>query len=429
MITGLVVIGAGLVVQLVRILVARHGTPVPEETAAGFPAWLAVAVTLLLVGTALAVLAGTGPMWASSATTTWVLSAPTDRRGLLRKWFHWLAFTGLAVGAAAGALLVALFRLPLVLTTGTGAAVGSGLVAMSVLLQIRQIRSAWTHRPLVAAGLLTVLFGLILEGAGWLPRGAAPTLPTPVSSALVIVVVAAAAMLLVAADRRLGRLTRGTLSADAHVVPAAATAGNFLDLSLLLDVLELRRWRRVGRVRPRSFPSGRWRALLVADLRRQFRTPGVLSSWLALALVPYVVAAVTPLWSPMCQLLTACVATSRLASGLRAVSGSAALRRGLGGGDRPLRLAHLVVPASGAVLWCLGTAPATWQNGPWLWIVAATGATAVSYRIATRPPMDYHAGVLVDIGFGVMVPWGLLRQLCRGLGVLLSFSLLVRLLS
>ncbi len=306
---------------------------------------------------------------------------------MLRKWFYWLTLAGLSAGAGTGAALVALFRLPLTATIVTGAAVGSGLVALSVLRQIHRFRRPWSHRVLIGAGLLTAGLGLLTARGSWPSRDLLWTILAPIGSLPALVaVVSAAATLSWWTDQRLGRLGRASLSEGAHVAAAAATAGNFLDLSLLTGVLEVHRWRRVGRVTSGAFPLGRWRSLARADLRRLFRTPGALPLWSGLALVPYAAAGLAPTWAPLAQLLAACAATSRLAAGLRTINRSPALRRALGGSDSGLRAVHLTVPSSGALVWCLGTAPATWQSGPWLWFVAAVGAVAVTYRLATRPP-------------------------------------------
>lgn len=128
-------------------------------------------------------------------------------------------------------------------------------------------------------------------------------------------------------------------------------------------------------------------------------------------------------WVPAVHLIAAFVATDRLAAGLKAVCRSAAIRRMLGVPDGVLRLAHLVVPAVGAVVWCAVTTPFTphvwWLNG----VVSAVGAVAVVYRVATRPPLDYGVAA---IDFGVLgpVPIGLVVQLSRGPALLYGLCVL-----
>ncbi len=118
-------------------------------------------------------------------------------------------------------------------------------------------------------------------------------------------------------------------------------------------------------------------------------------------------------WVPAVHVIAAFVAADRLAAGLKAVCRSAAIRRMLGVPDGFLRLAHLVVPAVAAVVWCAATVPFTphvsWLNG----VVSAVGAVAVVYRIATRPPLDYGV-VAIDFGVFGPVPIGLVLQLSRG---------------
>ncbi|WP_199442848.1 DUF6297 family protein [Umezawaea beigongshangensis] len=423
---GLVFVGSGLVVQFVRSAVERsstasHATDVP-------PGWLSIAAAASVSGAAMLVLAAIGPLVASPATVTWVLSTPLDRRTALTSWYRRLTAVGASAGAAFGLASALLFRTAVEWAALLGAAVGGGLVALAVLAQTRRRSPRSLSAAVLGIGVLSALAGVVAErlgGAahelvGRIGADAGPLLTTPVALAAVV--------LIAAADRGLGGLARPELTSGASVAAAAGTAGTFLDVTLLTGVLEVRRWQRRGRVRSRGLPAGRVRAFLVADLRRVFRSPGVVLPWLLLVLVPYVVAVEAPLWTAQVQLVAASVASQRLAGGLRAVCRSAAMRRALGGTDAGLRLTHLVVPAAGTLVWCALTAPATGGAHPLAWPVAAVGAVVVTHRLATRPPMDYHATPF-DVGLGVTAPWGLLRQTSRGLGVLLLFSVLMHLLT
>jgi hypothetical protein len=154
--------------------------------------------------------------------------------------------------------------------------------------------------------------------------------------------------------------------------------------------------------------------LVWTDLLRIRRAPNAVLVWAGLLPLPALVALGGEVeWVPAVHLIAAFLATDRLAAGLKAVCRSAAIRRAMGVPDRMLRLAHLVIPVTGAVVWCAVTAPFTphveWLNA----VVSAVGAVAVVYRIATRPPLDYGVAA---IDFGVLgpVPLGLVMQLSRG---------------
>jgi hypothetical protein len=202
-----------------------------------------------------------------------------------------------------------------------------------------------------------------------------------------------------------------------------------LDPSLLSGVLEMRRWRRVGRVssRPFRFPRlGRTGALLQAELRRQMRRPGALGVWGALALAYYALVLVAPSWSAVGRLVLAYLAVGRLAPGLRALARSPGLRRALGGEEWPTRILHMVVPGLGAVLWWLATSPAGGSAPRPGEIFLVAGVVGAVYRSATRPPMSY-GGAALETPIG-MVPLELLTQMARGpdlLGATIVFKVLM----
>lgn len=117
------------------------------------------------------------------------------------------------------------------------------------------------------------------------------------------------------------------------------------------------------------------------------------------------------------------MAVDRLAVGLRIITRSPALRRALGGSDLSLTLAHLVVPAVGAVVWTAATAVLISEVSALLAAVSAVGAVLVTYRVATRPPLDYGDS-LIDFGVFGPTPVGLILQLARGPALLAGLALL-----
>jgi hypothetical protein len=238
--------------------------------------------------------------------------------------------------------------------------------------------------------------------------------------ALVTLPVAIAAV--IRAGRALGRVDRASLTAGAELASTATSAALMLDGSTLTRLMEIRRWRSVGRIQARPLPGrpGRWRlplraqrlrVLVLADLRRRLRDWSALRAWGALLLVMYAVATALPAIEGSAQVILGYLAANRLTAGLRAVSRSAGLRRMLGGSDRELRLAHLVVPAIGAAIWYLATVPVVRPLGS-LDAVLAVGIILAAYRTATQPAARY-GGAAFDTPFG-MISADLLRQLLRG---------------
>jgi hypothetical protein len=226
------------------------------------------------------------------------------------------------------------------------------------------------------------------------------------------------------AVRTLRRLDRAALTSGAQVASAAAAAAVWLDPTLLSGVLEVRRWRRVGRVGSRRFwPGGRVWVLLQAEARRQVRRPSTLMIWGALALAQYAVWLALPSAASSVHLVGAYLAAGRLASGLRTVCRSPGLRRALGGDETTVRLTHIVVPAVGTAVWWLGTWPAAGVHLGQAEAVLVAIAVAAAYRAATRPAMAY-GGATVETPFG-LIPVDLLRQLARG-PALLAVAIIVQ---
>jgi hypothetical protein len=274
------------------------------------------------------------------------------------------------------------------------------------------------------------LWGGVLTGSAVvLAQAVGGPLPAgpPVASALTVVGLLVAATGFRAARGALPRLSLAQLGAGAQLGDAAVSAAVTMDTSLLSDVVEVRRLRRLGRVRKRTFLrlGGRVGALLQAEIRRIIRRPGALGVWAGLALGQYAVAIVAPSVASVTQVLGAYLATKRLAGGLRTISRSRALRRSLGGHDLTLRLIHLVLPALGVIGWWLVTAP-TSGGTPWILdAILLAGIVLAIHRAITRPPLSY-SGVVMETPFGP-IPMDLVRDLGRGPD-LLAAVMLIRLL-
>ncbi|GAA2690379.1 MULTISPECIES: DUF6297 family protein [Actinosynnema] len=384
------------------------------STPPGAAAPLVGPVALLLVALALKLLLAVGPVVVSSASASWLLTSPVDRRSLLRGRFG-AALAASAVGC--GLLLAALGPF-----TGSAAVTASGVPlgvlvgAGAVVLQHAPASVATAQRALrlcVAAAVL--LLGLVLV------TGRDPLPPDGVLWPLVAVTGIASAATTAAASRRLGRFTRASLTGGTRLVDAARASATWLDPAVLTDLLATRRALTTGRVRSAALRGPRAAAVLRAELVRLRRNGTGVAVWAALALVPHAAAGVLPDAAlGAVHLVAAFLATERLAPGLRALARNAALRRAIGGSDRRLRLLHLVIPTAGALIWCAATVPAL--PVPALAAISAAVAVAVTCRLATRPDLDYSSGVVLDTPFGV-VPANLVRQVLRGPGLLLVLVL------
>ncbi len=419
------VYGGIAVTAIVRHL-RRPAAPLPVETH-----WLLVAALLLAAGVAWWALRMVGPVLATPAERTWALSSPVDRGGWLRPRMLLLLF-GVGAGAALAATIAAV-----VVRSGAiggsalaGAAAGVALAASAVTLQrVGEGAGRWAALP----GVLLVGSGLATAAVAVVARRTGMGLPHPAASAPLLLAatgVPLAAFAVFTAWRALGRLDAAALGAGAQVASAGATAAVGLDLSLLLDVLEVRRWRRVGTVRSRPFhawPGARWMVLLEAEARRLLRRPDALAIGASLALAQYALAMAAPSSAVLLRPILAYVAANRLTAGLRTLSRAPGLARALGVGEGRLRALHMVVPALVVAAWWAVTAPTSATPPGRLDLALVVGVVGSAYRAATRPPMSYE-GMALETPFGLL-PVDMVRQLLRGpdlLGATIVLRLLVR---
>lgn len=427
MLLWLVGVYGGALVSTVR---EHLGAPAGATGVVAERYWIAVAV--LLVGAGL-VWQGTralGPLLATPAEQAWGLSTPIDRRAWLLPRFVAVLLVG-AFGGAAAASVVTVLGLRgrgLGMAALAGGACGISGAAACVVAQGSPPRHRWPRvigPALMSAGAATTALMVVTHYT----RRVLPEPSAAVSPVVALIALPAGAGLVIVAVRALRRLDAVVLSAGAPVAEAAVTAAVWLDPSLLARVLELRRWRRVGRVRSRRFLSilpGRAGGLLQAELRRQLRRPGALTVWSATALAQYAVAALSPPVAGVSRVIGAYLAAGRLTGGLRTVAGSAGLRRALGGDNLTVRLLHLVVPALGTAVWWAITSPAGGPHVGTAALVVVGGVVAAAYRGATRTAMSY-GGSAFETPFG-MFPVEILLQLARGpdlLGAVIILQLIL----
>ncbi|MFS8096623.1 DUF6297 family protein [Lentzea alba] len=418
----------------------------------GASEWTALWLSVLAAVVLLKVLLAFGPVFVGRDRMFWVLSSPVDRGSLLRPRFFGLLGFGAAVGAVWPAVVFGVVGaapssgVPGAVTSLQGPLVfaGSAVVGVAVVAGAVVLQGAWLGRSQVGSGLRAGLGPRVDVGppagvgppVGVGPRTrlgprtwASPQTWLTVLAGLAVVALflrpgpvtfeavwltPVAVLLVVLAATSLRRLNRNDLAAGASLAAVVRVSVAWLDLALLGSILAERRARAIGRVRSARLRGSPLTVLVWTDLLRVRRAPNALLVWAGLLPLPALVALGGEVdWVPAVHLIAAFVATDRLAAGLKAVCRSASIRRMLGVPDRTLRLAHLVVPTVGAVVWCAVTVPFTPHVELLNGVVSAIGAVAVTYRIATRPPLDYGVAA---IDFGVLgpVPLGLVLQLSRG---------------
>ena len=386
--------------------------------------WLAVGV---LIGALMfAVATALGPVRVSLPEYAWVLGGPIDRRSeLTPRWLGLLLVTGL-LGAVAGVVGPAVGGAGVVVLSAGGILGGAGGVAIAAAatgLQGRSPRARrWVQRAVMTAVGLCIGVAAVLAAARVL--FAVPAVSVEIGAGVV-------AVLAVAATgwgwRTVDTLDRVALTAGNALFNATSAAVLFLEPGLLGDVLAERRLSSLRIRRPRSFPAGRVRALLAAELvrtRRNRRAVGVL---LVAVLVVYAAALAVPArWLPVVTLLCAVPAVSPFGSGFRRISQSASLRRMLGGTDGTLRAVHLALPTAAAVLFSLAVAPAV-PSARWVALaLTPVGVIAnLSLRTKGRPAMTGDR--VGDIGFGpvpIDLAWSYVREIAP-LAITLALQLVV----
>lgn len=407
-----VVVG-GLLVQSLRL--TATAAPLPHAPGLG---WLLAGLVIVVVGVTLRAALELGPVVAGPAVCHWVLATPVDRRALLSPRYG----ASVACAAALGSVIVwlaAAVAEPAAASwwAVTGAWGGAGLYAAAVLLQTRRAVAGRVAATGVA-GIGGALVVAVLVGP---PEMAVPASPVAIATAT------CGAVLLAVGWQRLDQLDRVALGAGSGLAVAARAAATFLDPGLLLGLLEERRWRALRRGRSLSGAGTGLAALAYVDARRTLRTPGAAALALGLLLVPYAGAMALPAAVVAAgSAVAAVIVTTRVASGLRAVLRSPALRRALGSADRALVMVHLVAPLAVSTAWTAAALPALLPLHPLAVTLLPVGAVAVVYRTASRPALDYGATVF-ETGLGG-VPVDLLRQLLRGpalLAMLVAVQLLL----
>jgi hypothetical protein len=395
------------------VSIRRHLAEPLEAPADPVPrAWLVLALLMVVTVLSWRALHLLGPLITTPAAQAWCVATPVGRAAWLRTPMGWLLTVTGAVGAGfavlaawAGLAGAAAFAWAAV----AGAGLGAALAATAVLMQSRRspVTGAGAWGPVLGVGVGLAAIAAVFPSAITVSP---PRLP---AALVAVVAVAFAGWSIRAAYPALSGIDRSTLAGGAQIAGAVMSAAVMLDPLYLTEVIAGRRWRRLGRIHSRHWRPGRraW-VLLQADVRRQWRRRSDLFTWAALLVAPYATAAFAPAAVGSVRIVAAYLAAGRLAGGLRVVCRSAALRRSLGGANWTLRSIHLVVPATGVLVWWLCTLPAGGGPAPAVAVVLVLGLVAAIYRTAARKPMTYDGG-LADTPLGP-IPVTLLRQVVSG---------------
>ena len=415
------------------------------------PTWLVVVAAALLVAATWSVTARTGPVGAPRHWRAWWLSAPGERRTLLRPALAAPALAAAGIGLLAGLALG--FTVPaaataasvLALTLGTAALAVAG-VAVQALAQVR----AGQRPPGALVYGTDALLALVIAGgvALALLRPGPLVLPAPgVLVAVAGVAVALAAVTLWAADRATDRLRARALHGGGDVAAESAGALNSMDTRALGRALDrapgpaAARGTRPGAERSWSVsrvvrsaaaraprPVRPHAALVAADLVLLVRTPRHLAQVVAGALVVVLALAVPggPWFLIVGLFLGAYVAALALAEGARQGQLAPALDALLPLGQRAVRATRLVLPGVVMAVW--GAAVLTLTGGQlvpldglpaaavtrWagLGALAGVGVAAGALRGAYRPLPDFGGQPIVT-PMGVIPP-GLTATISTG---------------
>jgi Family of unknown function (DUF6297) len=382
--------------------------------------WITVLLSILAGALLLKVLLAFGPVLARESEQHWLLSSPIDRQDLLLTRFTVLLGVAVLSGCAMAVLFLVLIRSSaLAATLPAGALLGVAIAALAVTLQPRvaRVRIAHVATTWVVVGCF-VAAGVLLMIRPTLPAISVIAEDRMAGQAMLVALTVCAAAFVYRAYQSLARLGRAVLSVGSELALALTVATTFLDSTIFTSIMTLRRTRAIGRVRSARLRGGRVLVLIRADWRRVCRMWRSSAVWAALLPVPYAAQLVASSGVLLAlHVVAAFFATASLAGGLRFVCRSAAIRRSIGGTDRQIRSAHLVIPTIGTITWCALTFPALPHQSIIAALISAFGAVVVTYRIATKPPM-YYSSPIIDIGAG-SIPIGLILQLSRGPALLL----------
>lgn len=324
---------------------------------------LPYATVLLGAALALSMARLFGPVLASAAEGSWLMSAPIGRARLLRGRLVAAVAIAAGVGAVLGVLITLLSgtAMPEVAAwTASTALVAAGVVAWAAAEQGADHRAPtrWASRVLSVAG-LGVFVLVIALAAGWTTIDLAGTARMEIAAAVgafgLLVLVAA----LVVALARLNRIPRLRLMNGGSLAKGLSGAFYALDLGLIHDIVVERRATERGHVRAMRGSGSGLSALVLREVQRTLRSPAAVPAVLATVVVPYAADALgMATVAPFLGGLVVFVTLIPLTGGLRVLTRNGGLARTLPFSTGQLRLATIAVPAAVAAVWAIAASAA-----------------------------------------------------------------------
>jgi len=378
---------------------------------------LAVALALAGLGLLVRAAAAVGPVSATRAEATWLLSSPADRATLLRPAGRRVAAASAAAGAVLGWLVL---RAAAPSTTEPGAVAAALVLGAAVALALvaglagAQSTTRGT-RPWARVGAVAVALGAACAVLALAPPTLA--LPSPPPGGLVaaacVVAVVGALVAVAAAARRTGAIALRDLRAGGDLLASVRGSAIALDPSQAAAALAGRRLLAGGAVRSRRGHGLGLPAVVLRDVQRLARRRTALLAAVPLLVVPPLAQALLgPAAAALAAVLAAAALARAAAGGLATASRSPGLVRALPFHPHWLRAALVVAPLLLVTAWAALTALAV---GTPLWTAGAVAlaGTAGAVRAATGSTGPAAMGPVVVTDAGP-VPTGLLARVVRG---------------
>ncbi len=320
-----------------------------------------------------------GPIRVDRPTTRWILSGPDDRNPPLARRLATTCAAAIGCCVAAAAVLTTLHPGSVPIVLPAGAAVGAVAIGAAY---VRQVTADRRHSSALAFGLS--------------PK----------------------------------RLHRNSFAPHDGYADALRLAASMLDTGWLTDNRTVRWQRRHSAAQTRPLPRSWMGVVVEIDRRRMLRHPDACVRWLvcvaAVVVVPQVIT--VHYGSALVIAALAYAAGNSLTGGLRAVTENPALRRATGLADRPIMLAHMVLPAFGVVVACAVGALA-WQLSITATSALLCGILFAVYRHATRPPLPYDAPAVTEsLVTGATIQPQLFTAMLRGTVAMLGTGVIVGML-
>ncbi|MVA75520.1 ABC transporter permease [Auraticoccus sp. F435] len=377
-----------------------------------------------------------GPVLASSAEGSWLMSTPIRRSRLLRP----RLVAALVVALLAGALLAVLATL----LSGAGAdevtawTVATGLLAtgMTAFAATQQVAdhsapARWGARLFALAG-LGVLGLVVALSAGW------TTVRLPGAEQVEVALVVGAVGLLLTlgcgllANARLEKIPRLRLMSGGSLAAGLSGAFYALDLGLIHDIVVERRATERGHVRAMRGSGTGTTALVLRELQRTSRSPAAVPAVLATVVVPYAadalgLASIAPFLGGLAVFLT----LIPLTGGLRVLTRNSGLARTLPFTTGQIRLATVAVPAAVALVWAVastaafvgfgeGAVPRSVPGALLVSLVTAAAGLMGAVRWTTAKPVNWSAP-MASTPAGAFPP-GLVTAPIRGIDMVLLIT-------